>query len=178
MMSKVCVNWAKSFLEVSRWSYSEKRFFFCPILWKDADPIFLDNTRKTWFPSPDRPTWTIPCTFQNSEAFSLEEMDKCRIEIMHRYPQYEVPITVCTGSVFMAEAIRKSFGGKYVRYLRKYPIRLDFGTGKIFEIAPDDSIRHIPKWQGEGQIVLLLLVVYRRTSTKFASSSSRIADCG
>ena len=72
-------------------------------------------------------------------------MDKCRIEIMHRYPQYEVPITVCTGLAFMAEAIRKSFGGKYLRYLRKYPIRLDFGTGKIFEIAPDDSIRHIPK---------------------------------
>ena len=45
----------------------------------------------------------------------------------------------------MAEAIRKSFGGKYLRYLRKYPSRLDFGTGKIFEIAPDDSIRHIPK---------------------------------
>lgn len=81
----------------------------------------------------------------DGETFSLEEMDECRIEIMHRYPQYEVPITVCTGLVFMAEAIRKSFGGKYVRYLRKYPIRLDFGTGKIFEIAPDDSIRHIPK---------------------------------
>ena len=72
-------------------------------------------------------------------------MDKCRIEIMRRYPQYEVPITVCTGLVFKAEDIRKSFGGKYLRYLRKYPIRLDFGTGKIFEIAPDDSIRHIPK---------------------------------
>ena len=81
----------------------------------------------------------------DGEAFSLEEMDRCRIEIMHRYPEYEVPITVCTGLVFMVEAIRKSFGGKYVRYLRKYPIRLDFGTGKIFEIAPDDSIRHIPK---------------------------------
>ena len=26
----------------------------------------------------------------DGEAFSLEEMDKCRIEIMHRYPQYEV----------------------------------------------------------------------------------------
>ena len=81
----------------------------------------------------------------DGETFSLEEMDECRIEIMHRYPQYEVPITVCTGLVFMAEAIRKSFGGKYVRYLRKYPIRLAVGTGKIFEIAPDDSLRHIPK---------------------------------
>lgn len=72
----------------------------------------------------------------DGETFSLEEMDKCRIEIMHRYPQYEVPITVCTGLVFMAEAIRKSFGGKYLRYLRKYPIRLDFGRARFSRSHP------------------------------------------
>lgn len=125
--------------------YRNLSFIACGNLTRGAAAICNDIRRRSAACNATTNCAGASCCIIDGETFSLEEMDKCRIEIMHRYPQYEVPITVCTGLVFMAEAIRKSFGGKYVRYLRKYPIRLDFGTGKIFEIAPDDSIRHIPK---------------------------------
>lgn len=52
------------------------------------------------------------------EVFTLDDINKCRLEIMREYPEYERPITAHSGILFAAEAIRKSFGHKY--YLPLY----------------------------------------------------------
>lgn len=51
----------------------------------------------------------------DGEVFTLEDIDKCRLEIMRKYPEYDRPITAQSGILFAAEAIRKSFGRKYYR---------------------------------------------------------------
>jgi hypothetical protein len=62
------------------------------------------------------------------EVFTLDDINKCRMEIMRLYPGYDRPITAESGILLAAEAIRKSFGKKYYLPLYKYPILIDFGT--------------------------------------------------
>ena len=62
------------------------------------------------------------------EVFTLDDINKCRQEIMRQHPGYERPITADSGILLAAEAIRKSFGRKYYLPLYKYPILIDFGT--------------------------------------------------
>lgn len=47
------------------------------------------------------------------EVFTLDDINKCRLEIMREYPEYERPITAHSGILLAAEAIRRSFGHKY-----------------------------------------------------------------
>lgn len=56
------------------------------------------------------------------EVFTLDDINKCRMEIMRLYPGYDRPITAESGILLAAEAIRKSFGKKYYLPLYKYPI--------------------------------------------------------
>lgn len=44
------------------------------------------------------------------EVFTLDDINKCRMEIMRLYPGYDRPITAESGILLAAEAIRKSFG--------------------------------------------------------------------
>ena len=60
------------------------------------------------------------------EVFTLDDINKCRMEIMRLYPGYDRPITAESGILLAAEAIRKSFGKKYYLPLYKYPILIDF----------------------------------------------------
>lgn len=77
-------------------------------------------------------------------VFTLDDINKCRLEIMREYPEYERPITARSGILFVAEAIRKSFGHKYYLPLYKYPIRIDFGTqnGRICVVHPSNFIEY------------------------------------
>lgn len=74
----------------------------------------------------------------------MDDINKCRLEIMREYPEYERPITARSGILFAAEAIRKSFGHKYYLPLYKYPIRIDFGTqnGRICVVHPCNFIEY------------------------------------
>ena len=42
------------------------------------------------------------------EVFTLDDINKCRMEIMRQHPGYERPITAESGILLAAEAIRKS----------------------------------------------------------------------
>lgn len=83
----------------------------------------------------------------DGEVFTLDDIDKCRMEIMREYPEYECPITAHSGILLAAEAIRKSFGRKYYLPLYKYPIRIDFGTqnGQICIVHPSNFIEYEDK---------------------------------
>ena len=83
----------------------------------------------------------------DGEVFTLDDIDKCRMEIMREYPEYERPITAHSGILLAAEAIRKSFGRKYYLPLYKYPIRIDFGTqnGRICIVHPSNFIEYEDK---------------------------------
>lgn len=86
------------------------------------------------------------------EVFTLDDINKCRMEIMRRlYPGYDRPITAESGILLAAEAIRKSFGKKYYLPLYKYPILIDFGTpdGQICVIHPSNYISYTSKKGGE-----------------------------
>lgn len=76
------------------------------------------------------------------EVFTLDDINKCRMEIMRQYPGYERPITADSGILLAAEAIRKSFGRKYYLPLYKYPILIDFGTpdGQICVVHPSNFV--------------------------------------
>ena len=83
----------------------------------------------------------------DGEVFTLEDIDKCRLEIMREYPEYDRPITAQSGILFAAEAIRKSFGRKYYLPRYKYPIKIDFGTpnGRICVVQPSNFIEYEDK---------------------------------
>ena len=85
------------------------------------------------------------------EVFTLDDINKCRMEIMRLYPGYDRPITAESGILLAAEAIRKSFGRKYYLPLYKYPILIDFGTpdGQICVIHPSNYISYTSKKGGE-----------------------------
>mgnify|MGYP006905696337 FL=1 len=85
------------------------------------------------------------------EVFTLDDINKCRLEIMREYPEYKRPITARSGILFAAEAIRKSFGHKYYLPLYKYPIRIDFGTqnGRICVVHPSNFIEYEDKYGQE-----------------------------
>ena len=85
------------------------------------------------------------------EVFTLDDINKCRQEIMRQHPGYERPITADSGILLAAEAIRKSFGRKYYLPLYKYPILIDFGTpdGQICVIHPSNYISYTSKKEGE-----------------------------
>ena len=85
------------------------------------------------------------------EVFTLDDINKCRMEIMRQHPGYERPITAESGILLAAEAIRKSFGRKYYLPLYKYPILIDFGTpdGQICVIHPSNFISYTSKKEGE-----------------------------
>lgn len=85
------------------------------------------------------------------EVFTLDDINKCRQEIVRQYPEYECPITADSGILLAAEAIRKSFGRKYYLPLYKYPILIDFGTpdGQICVIHPSNFISYTSKKEGE-----------------------------
>lgn len=76
------------------------------------------------------------------EVFTLDDINKCRQEIMRQHPGYERPITAESGILLAAEAIRKSFGRKYYLPLYKYPILIDFGTpdGRICVVHPSNFV--------------------------------------
>lgn len=86
------------------------------------------------------------------EVFTLDDINKCRMEIMRQYPGYERPITADSGILLAAEAIRKSFGRKYYLPLYKYPILIDFGTpdGQICVIHPSNYISYTSKKKGKS----------------------------
>ena len=86
------------------------------------------------------------------EVFTLDDINKCRMEIMRLYPGYDRPITAESGILLAAEAIRKSFGRKYYLPLYKYPILIDFGTpdGRICMIHPSNFVSYTSKKEGEG----------------------------
>ena len=81
------------------------------------------------------------------EVFTLEDINKCRLEIMREYPEYGQPITAESGILLAAEAIRKSFGRKYYLPLYKYPIKIDFGTpnGRVCVVHPSNFIEYEDK---------------------------------
>ncbi|WP_443639698.1 hypothetical protein [Alistipes shahii] len=81
------------------------------------------------------------------EVFTLDDINKCRLEIMREYPEYGRPITAESGILLTAEAIRKSFGRKYYLPLYKYPIRIDFGTQnrRICVVHPSNFIEYEDK---------------------------------
>lgn len=85
------------------------------------------------------------------EVFTLDDINKCRMEIMRQHPGYERPITAESGILLAAEAIRKSFGRKYYLPLYKYPILIDFGKpdGQICVIHPSNYISYTSKKEGE-----------------------------
>ena len=85
------------------------------------------------------------------EVFTLDDINKCRMEIMRLYPGYDRPITAESGILLAAEAIRKSFGRKYYLPLYKYPILIDFGVpdGRICVIHPSNFISYTSKKEGE-----------------------------
>ena len=85
------------------------------------------------------------------EVFTLDDINKCRMEIMRLYPGYDRPITAESGILLAAEAIRKSFGRKYYLPLYKYPILIDFGVpdGRICVIHPSNFISYTSKKGGE-----------------------------
>lgn len=85
------------------------------------------------------------------EVFTLDDINKCRQEIMRQHPGYERPITADSGILLAAEAIRKSFGRKYYLPLYKYPIRIDFGTpnGRICVVHPSNFIEYDKNGQEE-----------------------------
>ena len=85
------------------------------------------------------------------EVFTLDDINKCRMEIMRQHPGYERPITAESGILLAAEAIRKSFGRKYYLPLYKYPILIDFGTSdrQICVIHPSNFVSYTSKKEGE-----------------------------
>ena len=85
------------------------------------------------------------------EVFTLDDINKCRMEIMRQHPGYERPITAESGLLLAAEAIRKSFGRKYYLPLYKYPILIDFGTSdrQICVIHPSNFVSYTSKKEGE-----------------------------
>ena len=98
------------------------------------------------------------------EVFTLDDINKCRMEIMRLYPGYDRPITAESGILLAAEAIRKSFGKKYYLPLYKYPILIDFGTpdGQICVIhrATISVIR--PKKEGKSDLIFPLYRLHQR----------------
>lgn len=90
------------------------------------------------------------------EVFTLDDINKCRQEIMRQHPGYERPITAESGILLAAEAIRKSFGRKYYLPLYKYPILIDFGTpdGQICVIHPSNYISYTSKKEGKSDLPL------------------------
>lgn len=91
------------------------------------------------------------------EVFTLDDINKCRMEIMRQHPGYERPITAESGILLAAEAIRKSFGRKYYLPLYKYPILIDFGKPdeQICVIHPSNFISYTSKKEGEDDDLLL-----------------------
>lgn len=85
------------------------------------------------------------------EVFTLDDINKCRLEIMRQHPGYDHPLTAESGILLAAEAIRKSFGRKYYLPLYKYPILIDFGTpdGQICVIHPSNFVSYTSKKEGE-----------------------------
>ena len=85
------------------------------------------------------------------EVFTLDDINKCRMEIMRQHSGYDRPITAESGLLLAAEAIRKSFGRKYYLPLYKYPILIDFGKpdGQICVIHPSNFIIYTSKKGGE-----------------------------
>lgn len=83
----------------------------------------------------------------DGEVFTLDDIDKCRLEIEKRYPQYQQPLDASSGILFTAEAIRKSFGNRFYLILYRYPIKIDFGTPnrRICIIHPSNFVEYEKK---------------------------------
>lgn len=80
----------------------------------------------------------------DGEVFTLDDIDRCRLEIEKRYPQYEQPIDVDSGILLAVEAIRKSFENRFYSTLYRHPIKIDFGTPnrRICIIHPSNFIEY------------------------------------
>lgn len=98
------------------------------------------------------------------EVFTLDDINKCRMEIMRLYPGYDRPITAESGILLAAEAIRKSFGKKYYLPLYKYPILIDFGTpdGQICVIHPSNYISYTSKKERKSDLIFPLYRLHQR----------------
>ena len=102
------------------------------------------GTEQIDFPMLEAQRETLLKRIVDGDVFTLDDINKCRLEIMREYPEYERPITAHSGILLAAEAIRKSFGHKYYLPLYKYPIRIDFGTqnGRICVVHPSNFIEY------------------------------------
>ena len=90
------------------------------------------------------------------EVFTLDDINKCRMEIMRLYPGYDRPITAESGILLAAEAIRKSFGKKYYLPLYKYPILIDFGnTGWADMRDPSEQLYQLYVQKRRGRVILI-----------------------
>ena len=102
------------------------------------------GTEQIDFPMLEAQRETLLKRIVDGDVFTLDDINKCRLEIMREYPEYERPITARSGILFAAEAIRKSFGHKYYLPLYKYPIRIDLGmqNGRICVVHPSNFIEY------------------------------------
>lgn len=80
-----------------------------------------------------------------SKPFTPDEVERCRLEIMHCYREYDRPLTMPLPIIEFARLVRLSFRDEYKSVLKKYPIILDFeDRNGIYIVALDDKIIH--KW--------------------------------
>lgn len=73
-----------------------------------------------------------------------DDIDKCRLKIEKRYPQYQQPLDASSGILFAVETIRRSFGNRFYSTLYRHPIKIDFGTPnrRICIIHPSNFIEY------------------------------------
>lgn len=80
-----------------------------------------------------------------SKPFTPAEVERCRLEIMHSYREYDRPLPMSSPVIDFARIVRLSFRDEYKSVLKKYPIILDFeDRNGIYIVASDDKIVH--KW--------------------------------
>ncbi|MBD9134151.1 MAG: hypothetical protein EGP73_04685 [Alistipes indistinctus] len=80
-----------------------------------------------------------------NKAFTPAEVERCRLEIMHSYREYDRPLPMSSPVIDFARIVRLSFRNEYKSVLKKHPIILDFeDRNGIYIVASDDKIVH--KW--------------------------------
>lgn len=75
----------------------------------------------------------------------FDEVEKCRLEIMHYNREYDRPLPMSSPVVDFSRIVRLTFRDGYKSVLKKYPVILDFeDRNGIYIVSPDDKIIH--KW--------------------------------
>ena len=79
------------------------------------------------------------------KPFMFDEVEKCRLEIMHYNREYDRPLPMSSPVVDFSRIVRLTFRDGYKSVLKKYPVILDFeDRNGIYIVSPDDKIIH--KW--------------------------------